>query len=513
MNWKTQSLLAASFLVTLSSLAQLPTAADYDPKDPPQGLFADEWMEMYLGEQKVGWSHLTYVRAGDEIRTRMRSFMSIARGPITLEVESTETTVETVEGAPLSFGATTIMSNQPIKVSGKIEEGEVSLTTEGPGYSSTQSYPFPKGALMMWGLSREGFIRGVEPGTDYTLLAYVPSVSAQRPLPGRVEVLGEEEFLYRDKPMRGIKARTTLDAGAIKLETYSWMDREGRVYITETMMMGMPLRTVLVDEKTALADFIPAELFISNLIAVGTGIPADADSVRYRVSLREGSLPADSWQEWAGQRVLGEDGDSLIVEVSRIDPDTLQDEVVLPAGDHFAQYLRSNLMINSESPSVIKLAAKAAPDDASTLETANALRAFVHDYIDSKSLNIGFASAAEVAETPEGDCSEHAVLLAAMGRARGIPSRVVAGLIYLPWFEGHENIMGYHMWTQFYIGGQWIDYDATTEETVAAPTRLGLYASSLDEDSLAEIGLQLMDRMGLLQVEIAAIDVPEEVEL
>ena len=41
------------------------------------------------------------------------------------------------------------------------------------------------------------------------------------------------------------------------------------------------------------------------------------------------------------------------------------------------------------------------------------------------------ATAAEVARSREGDCTEHAVLLAALARARGIPARVAMGLVYV----------------------------------------------------------------------------------
>ena len=68
--------------------------------------------------------------------------------------------------------------------------------------------------------------------------------------------------------------------------------------------------------------------------------------------------------------------------------------------------------------------------------------------LNAKDFSQAFASAAEVVDTHEGDCTEHAVLLAALCRARGIPARVAIGLVYMP--ATHE--FGYHMWTEVYIG-------------------------------------------------------------
>jgi len=38
-----------------------------------------------------------------------------------------------------------------------------------------------------------------------------------------------------------------------------------------------------------------------------------------------------------------------------------------------------------------------------------------------------------------------------LGRALGIPSRVVTGLVYADEFEDQKDVLVYHMWTQFYI--------------------------------------------------------------
>ena len=72
-----------------------------------------------------------------------------------------------------------------------------------------------------------------------------------------------------------------------------------------------------------------------------------------------------------------------------------------------------------------KLAAQA------QLALAYALRDLVHTHISSKHLSTAYASASETARTGSGDCTEHAVLLAALLKARGIPARVCHGLVYV----------------------------------------------------------------------------------
>jgi transglutaminase-like putative cysteine protease len=52
-----------------------------------------------------------------------------------------------------------------------------------------------------------------------------------------------------------------------------------------------------------------------------------------------------------------------------------------------------------------------------------------------------------------GDCNEHAVLMAALARAAGIPCRIEAGLVYL------KGRFYYHAWNIVYVG-RWITLDS-----------------------------------------------------
>ena len=167
-------------------------------------------------------------------------------------------------------------------------------------------------------------------------------------------------------------------------------------------------------------------------------------------------------------------------------------------------------MIQSDNAKIVSEANKVAGDEADPWRVAVALERYVHREVTEKSFSQAFATAADVAETREGDCSEHAVLLAAAGRVWGIPSRCVAGLVYLPQMQDAsgqllDNVMGYHMWTQFYLGGQWVDFDAALGESECSPTRLALMTSSLQETSMSELGLALLDLIGQITVEVDSV--------
>lgn len=73
---------------------------------------------------------------------------------------------------------------------------------------------------------------------------------------------------------------------------------------------------------------------------------------------------------------------------------------------------------------------------------------------------LGYGSALEAFRSRRGDCTEYAVLLAAFGRAAGIPTRVVSGLVYAREFEGQSYVFVPHAWVHAWTGTGWESFDA-----------------------------------------------------
>ncbi len=490
--------------------AQLPGLARYDLDDPPQGLFAEEWMEIRLGGQKMGYGQVTLRREADAIHARTFNRFLIARGPARVELSVEEITRETLAGQVLSFRHTFTMAGQPVISAGRVRDGVLEYELRQGDYILRDTVPYPQGALMSWGLIRQSYAHGFEPGKHYTLSIFSPDLSYKQGIPVHIEMGEWQQVTHRGKALRALPVTSRLQVSGTEIISESLVDEDGRTFRSVTEMMGLPVEFLLVSQEEALADFTPVEMLVSQLVEVNQRIPPAAREVRYilrHTSGRwpEGSLPPAT----AAQSVhLDIDDGSLIIDVQRMNPAALQPSSASRdlADDRFAEYLQPNLMIDSADEVVRALVIEAVGEDAAAdWQTATALRRFVADYIEDKNLDVGFASASEVARNPQGDCTEHAVLLAAMGRAAGIPSRVAMGLWYLPWFEGREHVMGYHMWTQFYLAGHWLDVDAAGPADIANPTRIALGVSSLKDESLSTLGLGLMDQMGQLQVEVADI--------
>ena len=120
----------------------------------------------------------------------------------------------------------------------------------------------------------------------------------------------------------------------------------------------------------------------------------------------------------------------------------------------------------------------------------------------NKNFTQTFATAAEVAESREGDCTEHAVLLAALARACGIPSRVAVGLVYVKSVGG----FGYHMWTEVYLQGQWFPLDATLGDAGIGVGHLKLTDSALDGPTAYSAFLSVAQVMGQLKIGVLGVE-------
>lgn len=101
------------------------------------------------------------------------------------------------------------------------------------------------------------------------------------------------------------------------------------------------------------------------------------------------------------------------------------------------------------------------------------VRRWVDEKIRTKSYRRGFDIASQVLASAEGDCTEHAVLLATLSRGLELPARVVIGVVVVG-LHGGVAAFG-HAWTEIYQNDRWQLVDATTvaEESSAFYIPLG----------------------------------------
>ena len=435
-----------------------------------------EYYALFMDGKKVGRIiHTRSVWSGKVTTVDDMSItMSRLGTPLTFAV--TETCVETTDGKPLSFkiveqsGSTTMTSEGTIDTTGTLH-----VTNSLLGSVEKRTMDWPKGAVMEEGSRLRTPKGGPKPGTTYETSTFSPSTlqmvrekvtigqKKQVDLFGRIVMLTEVTRETND-PDSGPTAKT------------SYVDENMRALKSRMVAIdGMLMEVIACSQEVAMGrndtfDMID-KMFVKSPEPIGD--VQSAASITYTLSPAPGvklSIPSTDNQK---VQVLPDGRIRLTVE-----PVTPTGGLLLYKSNN-ARLLKATKptrFLQSDREEIVALARKAVGDTTDSVEAARRIEAFVAGYVRNYSLSVGHASAAEVAQSREGDCSEFAVLTAALCRAVGIPAQVCSGVAYIGSFRGVPGFAG-HAWTQAYVGvdaqgksGKWVGLDATFKSN-----RLGGY--------------------------------------
>jgi transglutaminase-like putative cysteine protease len=306
------------------------------------------------------------------------------------------------------------------------------------------------------------------------------------------------------------------------VETVEWVGADGAFVRGEVEMGGFTLTMLATEREVALSPWDGPELMARTLVEPSRRIerPREAARASYVVRVREGELP--DLPTTGSQRFERIDARSGRVVVTR-EPIARGDERAS------AETLSPSVMISSDDPVIGALVrdragrawsdgarVEAIPDGAQwsaiSRERAEPLRRLAHSYITSKTLDLGFATASEVARTHEGDCTEHAVFLAALLRACGTPGRCASGVVYVENFAGREGVFGFHMWAQGLLergggGMEWRDLDATLDgERAFDAAHIALTVSALGDEERVNSLAAMAPLIGSLEIEVESVE-------
>lgn len=465
----------------------------------------DYWEAVFLQGSKVGFGHTTItpiVEAGEpvhRIEAYTRFTVKRAHQPTTQEI--TTTSFETPAGKLLRYHSVMLQGSEPIITVGVVEKDKliVKTTTAGKTAELTAPWSHDLGGLLAvrQSLQREP----MKPGEKRTVRGLVlpfNQVAAVELVAGAYEMV---PLLNQSQELLKISSKLILPenrefSGAI------FTDRQGLVH--KEIGDAMKQEVFRTTKALALSEDKPAtfDLVLDNTVRVNRQLlkPHASKKIRYLVQLASGD-PSQVFVNDATQ------------EVKMIDPHTAQITVQRalgqppkPADMHnpppTADDRGPNNLVQSDHAQVVKHAQAIAQDEADPVKLAAALESYVHRSIRVKGFSKAFATAAEVAETLEGDCTEHAVFLAALARARGMPSRVVIGLVYVPDDQGFN----YHMWNELWLGDRWAPYDATLGKNGIGAAHLKLAVTSLKDSTAYNSFLPVAQVMGQLKLEIQEVE-------
>lgn len=523
--------LLALFAVVVGAFVAMATA-----RPPTKPVNEDDWFVVKLGDQQCGYMHSVMREQKGEVRTQNYMSMQIARGAAKVKIAMEQEYRETLDGKPLAFTNTTTLADTPMVFRGEVKGDKLVLTTEQFETKRTVTHPWDPEVRFSYGQMLAQRERGLKPGTKFSVKSYDPSLKTDGAVSLEIEVKGREKIDVQGKEMdlHHLVTRMTLPTGGLgaalgggaakkpagddgepaaagmTIESDLWVDDNATPVVT-TMDMGVAKVNVYRSTKEeALKVAEPPELFLNTFITVDKRIGPEAKEVVYRLTLpKDSSMKMPDLPTTDMQTVKRVNDREVLLTVRRIDWEKLRSlkEGAAP-GEKQAAYLKASSTVDINDKKIKRLGRTAIKAAKTPAEKADALRKYVTDYISHKGMDVGFATATEVARTKRGDCSEHGVLLAALARVAGFPSRGVSGIVEVPsqYLGGeNDNAFGYHMWAQVWIDGQWVDIDGALRQTDCDATHIALTVMPLGEEGMGEMVGSLLPLMGRLKIEVVSV--------
>ena len=420
-----------------------------------------DYMALFIGGAKSGYMVSARDVTKDTVTTTITLHMQITRGPNTVTMLNREEHRETKTGKPLSFfvEVSGIGTNQVIR--GTIKNSDsVEVVQQVGSQSKHLVVPWPKNALLTEGLRLVQVSKGCSTGAMYTVSCYQPALlealvctisfknTTNHDLLGRVVTLTEMQ--------------TSMVLSVAIMTTHTYVDKDLRAQKISMPLMGMDLTFISCDSAYAISPNEPNTFFQNVMVKAPKPITKNQQKARILYSIVSKSKNGDPSIVSTDEQRVNKDSDRGVTSIS-------VDIVPLPEIENISYTgnspeilaaLEANEWIQSDDVKIVKLSKQAIGKAKKFSKVVKNIESFVHTYMRHKNLSVGYATAVEVAESKEGDCTEHAVLTAALCRAQGIPARIVIGLAYADSFYNMDDLFVPHAWVQVFCNTKWYSIDA-----------------------------------------------------
>ncbi len=479
-------------------LLALALPARVSAQEPAPGrLVRDEWVVILMQGKKVGWEHhetrAVTTPDGERYVTRSESetVMQRENDQVTNRDESVEE--ETADGALLRSANKEVSSGMETRVEATVKGDKLVIASTTAGDTRTKELPWTKDVLGTYGetlfLRKQGFA----PGTVSSYTSF--STDSESIETTKTTVKGREKVEVHG----GTRELIALEQTSTHLPgvtARAWVDDGGNILKLHIPIAG-GVEMLLVPREVAQAETTGPGPDIMAASSAPCSIrlphPYSISAATYILRAKEGTLPEIVFPE-SILEMVERTPEAITVRVESLVPPAAAK--IGPVPDSLREFLGSNGTLQADDPEVAARTKEAVGTETDVWKAAKALERWVHQHIKKKNYGVSFATAKEVVRSREGDCTEHGVLLAAMARAAGIPSRVIAGLVY------YRNGFGGHMWTEVNVGGSWYPLDATLPCEQVDATHLALGASSLQNETPSKAMSHLIGVIGSFTVDV-----------
>ena len=462
----------------------------------------EAWMGVYINDVKVGYTRFSEtrtVREGQDVtQFSSESLITVSRlGGNPIELLTVQESWLDSDDRPLETRVRTRMSQTETVIRAEIHPDRVVFYL---GDKVAKEIPYSERFYLDVPVEDIIEAQGLRPGTAETVKILDPVAYALSEC--RFFVRGEEDVLILGEKMRLWHVTTELDS-LIPMKLEEWIDEEGELYKSVTQVGFMTTVALRMSREKALE---PGEksfdIAFSSLIASNVRLERPQRVRRMRLKLSGLGVDRLKALPWDGAQRLLESGDDHVVVETRSRVFREEESLTLPIpAAEWQDSLASTVFCQADDTDIRAAARGIVGEERNAWRAAKKIAEWVDREV-TANYDVGFASAREILDNREGDCSEHTVLFVALCRASGIPARAVVGIMY------GGGIFAYHMWPEVFVGEwvaldpKWLARDPETREYFTDATHIAFGRSNLDENMYQEMVSSISEIIGHLKLEV-----------
>jgi transglutaminase-like putative cysteine protease len=489
--------------------------------DTPSSLLFESWDMLSIEGVRVGGSHTRQWQADQDGQprkiTESTEYLRVLRQGQSIYLEVTYRCEETLAGKLLACSSRQQTDDSPVIVqTAQVVGDQLQLQQQMASGQSTRSIDWPNHAYGYFGIEESLRQQMLVPDERRALKYLVPLVNQI----AEVELhAGQFEAIELTAGLtRLLRIEVTSRRAGITSHRTLWCDGAGAVIRSFEPTMKITSEQTSREVAQWHSPMPHYDIMVDSLVPIDPPIrvPLEQSELVYQVQLRNDS-PAEIFAQDDRQKIKSLDNRQALLSVraawlgakgeiaTSMQPETERPAAassVQPEAAPEAANLAPSHYIQSDDPQIIALAERVPPDTDATGKgpLALGLERLVHNWIHDKDFQQVFATASDVFESHRGDCTEHAVLLAAVCRARELPARLVVGLIYVPEQQGFL----FHLWTEVWWDQKWHGLDATLGRGGIGATHLKLHAFTLANDNPLADMAAVSQVIGQLEIRVVA---------
>ncbi len=447
-----------------------PGAYEAQPSLPAR----DDWFTISQEGRKIGYAHRTMAptTAGYDLKEEVLLYINTMGVLQPLHFQTAGNLDPRMSLTAFTFGLNSGLFR--FHARGSVKGKLLNLYIGPPGEEKAIEIALKEPLYLSAGVFEVSRFVGLQPGEKRTFHVFDPVAMGERPV--TVSRSSVDEVILQGGERKLV---TKFALNFMGVTQFAWVDVAGNI-LREKGILGIVLKKPIRREALAGLDRL-GSADLTDLAAIPANRVLENHEELQELQVRLSNLDA---------AVFSLDGDRQtwskgVLRIRKKAAPNRQETKITEGNPA----LQPGPLIQSDHPLIIGKAEEIIAAGDTEEEKARKLMDWVYRQVKKRPV-LSVPNALETLTNLVGDCNEHAMLLAALARAAGIPAEVEAGLVY------SKGKFYYHAWNALYLKGTWVTADAVLGQMPADVTHIRFVRGA------AERQMDLLGLIGRLRLEI-----------